>query len=379
MAGSTFGHLFRTTTFGESHGEALGVVIDGCPAGLSLEAADLQHDLDRRRPGQSRVTTTRQEADTPRIVSGVFEGVTTGAPIAILFENTDARSRDYEKLRDVYRPGHADFTYDARYGRRDHRGGGRASARETVARVAAGAVARKLLRLEGVEIVGYARRIGEVESTAIDPATVTEADVERSIVRCPDADAAQRMEVLIAELRKAGDSIGGVAEVVARGVPPGLGEPVFDKLKADLAKAMLSVPAVTGFEYGTGFAAATMRGSEHNDAFEVRGDTVRAASNRHGGMLGGISSGAPIVVRAALKPTSSIPKEQKTVTRAGKPATVAVGGRHDPCLVPRFVPIGEAMMALVLADHWLRARNARIDEGARGYDERTRGEGDHAD
>jgi chorismate synthase len=306
------------------------------------------------------VTSTRTERDEPCIVSGVFEGRTTGAPVCVLFESTDARSRDYDALRDLYRPGHADFTYDAKYGHRDHRGGGRASARETVARVAAGAVAKKILAIDGIRIVGYARRIGEVEAR-IDPETVRPEDVERSAVRCPDADVAARMESLVAAVRADGDSIGGIAELVARGVPPGLGEPVFDKLEADLAKAMLSVPAVTGFEYGSGFGSSTMRGSEHNDAFTRTSDgRVRATTNRHGGILGGISSGSSIVVRAALKPPSSIPIEQQTVTRAGEETTVRVGGRHDPCLVPRFVPVGEAMMALVLVDHLLRARSSRL-------------------
>jgi chorismate synthase len=365
VAGSSFGRLFRITTFGESHGAALGVVIDGCPAELPLAEDDLIPDLGRRRPGQSRVTSSRAERDEPRIVSGVFEGKTTGAPICVLFENTDARSRDYEPLRDVYRPGHADFTYEARYGHRDHRGGGRASARETVSRVAAGAVARKILALEGVDVVGYARSIGGETASAIDPATVRAEDVERSVVRCPDSAAAERMEALIAAVRKEGDSIGGVAEIVARGVPAGLGDPVFDKLEADLAKGILSIPAVTGFEYGTGFGAAVLRGSQHNDAFGRTSDArIHALTNRHGGILGGISSGSPIVVRAALKPTSSIPIAQTTVTRAGETATIRVGGRHDPCLVPRFVPVGEAMMALVLVDHLLRARAARMREGA---------------
>lgn len=356
MPGNTFGQLFRITTFGESHGAAIGVVIDGCPPRLPLSVQDLLPDLARRRPGQSAVTTQRKESDTPDIVSGVFEGRTTGTPICILFRNEDARQRDYDKIKDVYRPGHADHTFEAKYGHRDYRGGGRASARETVARVAAAAVAKRVLATQGVDVVGYTIRVGPIVASGIDPETVTIDDVERNPVRCPDARAAADMEAHIADVRKAGDSIGGIAEIVARGVPAGLGEPVFDKLKADLAKGLLSIPAVTGFEYGSGFAAAGMRGSEHNDAIVATDTGVRAASNRHGGMLGGISSGETLILRASLKPTSSIPQPQKTVTTAGRETEVTVTGRHDPCLVPRFVPVGEAMVALVLVDHLLRWR-----------------------
>ena len=360
MPGNSFGQIFRITTAGESHGPSYVVIVDGVPAGLELSEADLKPDLDRRRPGQSNVTTRRDESDTPSILSGVFEGRTTGTPIAIAIENRDQRSRDYDEIREKYRPGHADFTFDAKFGFRDYRGGGRSSARETAVRVAAGAVAKKLLRVQyGIAIVGYVKQIGDVVAEIPDPASVTLDEVESNIVRCPDAAAAGRMIELIERVRREGDSIGGIAEIVARGVPPGWGEPVFDKLKADLAKAMLSLPAVMGFEYGAGFAVSGMKGSEANDAIEMREGRVSTRTNRHGGMLGGISSGMPIVLRCAVKPTSSIPREQDTVTRGGEPTKIAVRGRHDPCLLPRFVPMAEAMMALTLADHALRHEAGR--------------------
>lgn len=364
VAGSSIGRAFVVTTAGESHGPANVVVVDGCPPGLPLDEDDLRRDLARRRPGQSHLVSARQEPDAPRILSGVYAGETTGTPIAIIVDNTDARPRDYAALAETYRPGHADHAYDAKYGRRDPRGGGRASARETVARVAAGAIARKLLATWfGAEILGYVTRIGDVEMA---PASAREAITRDAVealpggapnlVRCPDPDAAARMVALVEEVRRARDSIGGVAEVVARGLPAGLGEPVFDKLKADLAKALFSIPAVIGVELGSGFSGARRRGSEHNDAFVAEGDRVRTASNHHGGVLGGISSGMPIVLRAAVKPTSSLPRPQASVTRAGEPTTVETRGRHDPCLLPRFVPIAEAMVAIVLADHALRWR-----------------------
>jgi chorismate synthase len=357
MAGNTFGKLFRVTTAGVSHGPGYLCIIDGCPAGLDLSVDDLLPDLRRRRPGQSKLTTQRDEPDTPEIWSGVFEGKTDGTPIGLLFRNSDQRSADYGDIKDKYRPGHADFTFDAKYGFRDYRGGGRSSARETICRVAAGAVAKKLLAREGVRILGYVTRVGSVAADIPDPTAVTLDQVEASPTRCPVPEAARQMEELIDAVRKDRDSIGGVCELVAVGVPPGLGEPVFDKLKADLGKALLSLPAVLGFEYGAGFAVAGMRGSENNDAF-LPGFTT--ATNRHGGMLGGISSGQPIVCRVAIKPTSSIPRPQQTVTRAGEPTEISVKGRHDPCLLPRFVPMGEAMMALVLIDHFLRARVSRL-------------------
>jgi chorismate synthase len=359
MTGSTIGRLFRVTTAGESHGPGHIVVVDGVPPGLELSVDDLVPDLRRRRPGQSRLVSQRREEDEPEILSGVFEGRTTGTPIAVLVRNRDQRSQDYADLRDKYRPGHADFTYDTKYGFRDWRGGGRASARETTARVAAGAIAKKLLAREGVRIVGYVKSIGPIEAAIADPAAIELAAVEANPVRCPDAAAATRMAALIEEVRADMDSIGGIAEIVATGVPPGLGEPVFDKLKADLGKALFSLPAVLGVEYGAGFAVARARGSENNDLFASEGGRITTRSNRHGGMLGGISSGLPIVLRAALKPTSSLPREQPTVTSSGEPTTIRTGGRHDPCLLPRFVPMGEAMVAITLADHWLRQRARR--------------------
>ena len=365
MPGSTFGLAFRVTTAGESHGPANVVIIDGCPPGVPLEEAHIVADLDRRRPGQSKIVTQRKEPDTPEILSGVFEGETTGTPIAILVRNQDSRSRDYTAIKDVYRPGHADYTFDAKFGRRDYRGGGRSSARETVARVAAGAVAKRLLaHAFGGEIVGYVTRIGDLEAEITAPVTLAQVEMlpsgEPNVVRCPDPEAAARMVELIQRMRKAQDSIGGVAEVVARNVPAGLGDPVFDKLKADLAKGLFSLPAVMGVEYGAGFAVAALRGSENNDAFEAdaKGD-IRTRTNRHGGMLGGISSGMPIVLRAAVKPTSSLPRAQDTVNVDGEATTVRTTGRHDPCLLPRFIPMAEAMVALVLADHWLRWRAIR--------------------
>ena len=362
MAGNTFGTALRLTTAGESHGPGYVGVLDGVPPGLELSEADLQPDLDRRRPGQSRLTTQRMEPDEARILSGVFEGRTTGAPIAFLIENRDQRPRDYSEIKDTYRPGHADYTFDAKYGFRDYRGGGRSSARETSVRVAAAAVAKKLLRERwGVRIVGYVKSIGNIEGRIEDPPAVTLEQVEANPVRCPDADAAARMAELIERIRSERDSIGGVAELVATGVPPGWGEPVFDKLKADLGKALFSLPAVLGVEYGAGFRVAAARGSENNDPFEMREGRVATRGNRHGGILGGISSGQPIVLRCAIKPTSSLPQPQETVTRAGEPTKIATKGRHDPCLLPRFVPMGEAMVALVLADHALR--QLAVEEG----------------
>lgn len=366
MPGDSFGHTFRISTAGESHGPGNVVIIEGCPPGVGLTEADLAKDLARRRPGQSRIVTPRDEPDVPEILSGVFEGQTTGTAIAILIRNTDQRGRDYADIKDKYRPGHADYTYDAKYGARDYRGGGRSSARETSVRVAAGVVAKKVIASAfGGTVVGYVRQVGSIVADVPDPAAVTLDQVETlpsgepNIVRCPDPDRAAEMVALIEQVREQRDSIGGVAEIVATGVPAGLGEPVFDKLKADLAKALFSLPAVLGVEYGIGFGAATLRGSENNDLFFVAdtagaGSTIATRSNRHGGMLGGISSGMPIVLRAAVKPTSSLPQEQPTVTRSGEPTTVSTKGRHDPCLLPRFVPMAEAMVAIVLADHWLR-------------------------
>jgi len=366
MAGNSFGKAFVVTTAGESHGPGNVVIIDGCPPGLSLSVDDLMGDLNRRRPGQSKVVTQRNESDTPEILSGVFEGKTTGTSIAILVRNEDQKSRDYSDIQDRYRPGHADYTFDAKYGFRDYRGGGRSSARETVARVAAGAIAKKILKEElGAEVLAYTKQIGPLIGE-VDPNTVTLEQIETlpsgepNIVRCPDARIAAQMVDLIAAVRKDQDSIGGVAEIVARGIPAGLGEPVFDKLKADLGKALFSLPAVLGVEYGIGFKAAELRGSQNNDIFVMEGEgdskAVRTESNRHGGLLGGISSGMPIVFRAVIKPTSSLSREQRTVTQNGEETTLITKGRHDPCLLPRFAPIGEAMFALVLVDHYLRFR-----------------------
>ncbi|MBM3993537.1 MAG: chorismate synthase [Planctomycetes bacterium] len=365
MAGNTFGQLFRVTTAGVSHGPGYLCIVDGCPPGLPLSIDDLLPDLRRRRPGQSSIVTQRNEDDVPEIWSGVFEGKTDGTSIGILFRNNDQRSHDYSDIKDKYRPGHADFTFDAKYGFRDYRGGGRSSARETVCRVAAGAIAKKLLAQAGMRVLGYVKQVGSVVAAIPDPTAVTLAQVEANEVRCPDPEKAAEMKTLIEEMRKERDSIGGVCELVAVGVPAGLGEPVFDKLKADLAKALLSLPAVMAFEYGAGFGVATMRGSQNNDAFVPLGEPGASATggrrigtetNHHGGILGGISSGEPIICRVAIKPTSSLPQPQKTVTTAGEPTTIATKGRHDPCLLPRFVPMGEAMLALVLVDHWLRWR-----------------------
>ena len=359
MAGNSFGQSFRITTAGESHGPGNVVILDGVPPGLELSEEDLRPDLRRRRPGQSRVTTQRDEADEARILSGVFEGKTTGTSIAILIENRDQRSRDYGDIRDKYRPGHADYTFDAKYGHRDYRGGGRSSARETNGRVAAGAVAKKLLATRGVRVVGWVEQIGDVVAEIADPAAVTLEDVEASIVRCPDPAASERMIALIERVRAERDSIGGAAVIAAVGVPAGWGEPVFDKLKADFGKALFSLPAVLGVEYGAGFGVVTARGSDNNDLFAPSPAGVVTRTNRHGGMLGGISSGMPIVLRCAVKPTSSLPREQATVDRQGEATTIVTKGRHDPCLLPRFVPMAEAMVAIVLADHMLRQRSSR--------------------
>ena len=368
MAGNSFGQAFRVTTAGESHGPANVVIIDGVPPGIPLSVEDLLVDLNRRRPGQSHIVTQRDESDTPEILSGVFEGRTTGTSLAILIRNQDQRSKDYGNIQHVYRPGHADYSFDAKYGFRDYRGGGRSSARETTVRVAAGVVAKKIIQqaFDG-RVVGYVTQVGDVKAHISDPASLTLAQVETlpsgepNIIRCPDLSAAARMIELIEQIRKEGDSIGGAAEIVAVNVPAGLGEPVFDKIKADLAKALFSLPAVLGVEYGIGFGCVGMRGSEHNDHFvpaESPTPSGRARittdTNRHGGMLGGITTGLPIILRAAVKPTSSLPLEQPTVTDQGETTTIRTKGRHDPCLLPRFIPMAEAMVAIVIADHWLR-------------------------
>ena len=353
MSGNTLGTLFTVTSFGESHGPAIGCVVDGCPPGLALAEEDLQRDLDRRRPGCSKHTTQRREPDQVRILSGVFEGVTTGTPIGLLIENTDARSKDYSEIARRFRPGHADYTYQQKYGRRDYRGGGRSSARETAMRVAAGGIARKYLRERlGVEIRARLARIGDLELAAADWSAV-----ESNEFFCADPARISEIEALLREIRKAGDSVGAAVEVVAAGVPPGLGEPVFDRLDADLGKALLSINAVKGVEFGTGMAAAGQRGSEHRDEMTPDGFT----HNHAGGILGGISSGQEIVARIALKPTSSILIPGRSVDLDGEPVSVVTKGRHDPCVGIRAVPIAEAMTALVLMDHWLRHRAQNAD------------------
>ena len=352
--GNTFGHLFRITTFGESHGGGVGVVIDGCPPQLEISEAEIQVDLDRRRPGQSKITTPRKESDTCEIISGVFEGKTLGTPISILVRNKDARSQDYNEMAVKYRPSHADATYDAKYGIRNWKGGGRSSARETIGRVAAGAIAKKILQqVAGVEVVGYVKRINDIEAE-VDPNSVTLEQVESNIVRCPNTESAETMIERIDLARRDKDSLGGVVECIARHVPKGLGDPVFDKLEADLAKGVMSLPATKGFEIGSGFAGTTMTGSEHNDEFYIdeNGET-RTVSNRSGGVQGGISNGENIIIRVAFKPTATIGKEQKTVTKGGEETVLAAKGRHDPCVLPRAVPMVEAMVALVLCDRLL--------------------------
>ncbi|YAI82845.1 MAG: chorismate synthase [cyanobacterium endosymbiont of Rhopalodia sterrenbergii] len=353
--GNIFGHLFRITTFGESHGGGVGVVIDGCPPRLEISEADVQVELDRRRPGQSKITTPRNETDTCEIISGVFEGKTLGTPITILVRNKDARSQDYDEMSMKFRPSHADATYEAKYGIRNWQGGGRASARETIGRVAAGAIAKKILKqVANVEIVGYVKRIKNFEGI-IDPSTVTLEKVENNIVRCPDEEAAKKMIDLIDQTRRDRNSVGGVVECVARQVPKGLGQPVFDKLEADLAKGLMSLPASKGFEIGSGFSGTLLTGSEHNDEFYTDGNGgIRTTTNRSGGIQGGISNGENIIIRVAFKPTATIGKEQQTVNKIGQKTTLSAKGRHEPCVLPRAVPMVESMVALVLCDHLLR-------------------------
>jgi chorismate synthase len=352
--GNSFGHLFRVTTWGESHGAAIGAVVDGCPPLLALSEADIQPDLDRRAPGQSRIVSQRKESDTVRILSGVFEGKTLGTPISLLIPNEDMRPGDYREIQEKYRPSHADYTYDAKYGFRDWRGGGRTSARETAARVAAGAIARKLLRDRyGVEIVAWVSKVHRIVAEC-DVETVTRDEVDRTPIRCPDPVVAERMIAAVEAARKEGNSLGGVVTCAVRGCPPGWGEPVFDRLEADLAKAMLSLPASKGFEIGSGFAGTDLTGLEHNDEFYMEGDRVRTYTNRSGGVQGGITNGETIYFRVAFKPTATVMREQRTVNVWRQNTTIQGRGRHDPCVLPRAVPIVEAMAALVLADHALR-------------------------
>ncbi|MGI8642804.1 MAG: chorismate synthase [Thermomicrobiales bacterium] len=353
---STFGRIFKLTTWGESHGPALGVVIEGCPAGLPLTVEDIQAQLNRRRVGQSSVTSPRNEGDRVQMLSGVFEDVTTGAPISLITFNKDVDSSKYEAIRNVFRPGHADYTYWSKYGHRDHRGGGRSSARETWGRVAAGAIARKVLDTAGCDIIGFAREIGGIEMSSFDP-----DEIERNLVRCPDPEAAAKMVAAIEQAKIDHDSLGGVVEVRAVNVPVGLGEPTFDKLDALIGQAMLSIPAVKGVELGEGFDVVRSRGSDANDAFYVDNGRVRTRTNNAGGTLGGISSGEDIIVKIAVKPTSSVARTQETVDTELQPREIIVEGRHDPSVVPRAVPVAEAMLALVLADLLLLNRAARID------------------
>ena len=357
--GNTFGTLFRVTTWGESHGGAIGAVVDGCPSLLPLSEADIQPDLDRRAPGQSRLVTQRKESDTVRILSGVFDGRTLGTPIGLVIPNEDARSGDYSEVAQKYRPSHADYTYQAKFGIRDWRGGGRTSARETAGRVAAGAIARKLLAVRwGVEIVAFVSKVGRLTAAA-DPERVTRGDVDRTPIRCPDSVVAEEMIAAVEVARKDGNSLGGVVTCVARGCPPGWGEPVFDRLEADLARAMMSLPASKGFEIGSGFAGTDLTGLEHNDVFFMDGDRVRTRTNRSGGVQGGISNGETVYFRVAFKPTATVMREQETVSAQGADTTITGRGRHDPCVLPRAVPMVEAMAALVLADHALRHEATR--------------------
>ena len=351
---NTFGHLFRITTWGESHGGGVGVVVDGCPPRLPLTEADIQPELDRRRPGQSPIVSARKESDTIRILSGTFEGKTLGTPICLWVRNEDARPEAYSEMATKFRPSHADYTYQAKYGIRAWPGGGRTSARETVGRVAAGAIARKLLRQRyGVEVLAYVKQVQRIVAE-VDPEKVKAKDIESNMVRCPDKLAAARMLQLIEKVRQAGDTVGGIVEGVARGVPPGWGEPVFDRLEADLAKAMLSLPASKGFDIGSGFGGILLTGTKHNDAFRAKGGQVYTTSNRSGGIQGGISNGQTIYFKVAFKPVATVMHDQDTVDAKLKNTTLKARGRHDPCVLPRAVPIVEAMTALVLVDHWMR-------------------------
>ncbi len=354
MSGNTFGTLFRVTTWGESHGSAVGVVIDGCPAGLPLNEADIQKELNRRRPGQSDITSPRKEEDKAEILSGVFSGRTTGAPVSIMVKNRDVDSSKYEELRSTPRPGHADLTYELKYGLRDFRGGGRASARETVGRVAAGAVAKKILAFHGVEILGHVVELGGIRARPVDIEELRE-NTEKNPVRCADLEAAEEMQAMIHTVRSEGDSVGGIVEIIGIGIPAGMGEPVFDKLSAEMAKALMSIGAVKGVEIGAGFKCALMRGSQMNDPIAIKDGKITTLTNNAGGILGGISNGMPIVCRIAVKPTPSISKEQRTIDMSSMEGTkIKIQGRHDPSILPRIVPVAEAMLALVLVDMMMR-------------------------
>ncbi|RAW02730.1 chorismate synthase [Pseudochryseolinea flava] len=355
---NTFGKIFKITTFGESHGVAIGVTIDGCPAGLDIDEVFIQSELDRRKPGQSKITTQRKEADTVKILSGVFEGKSTGTPIAMVIENEDQRSKDYSHIAETFRPSHADYTYDAKYGVRDYRGGGRSSARETAARVAAGAIAKLFLKKVGIEINAFVSQVGDIKAPHYT--TLDLSKTEDNIVRCPDAKTAEAMIALIDEVRQDRDTIGGLVTCVIKNTPVGLGEPVFDKLHAELGKAMLSINAVKGFEYGSGFEGIRLRGSQHNDEFYNDAGKIKTKTNHSGGIQGGISNGEDIYFNVAFKPVATIMQDQQTINKAGEEATVSGKGRHDPCVVPRAVPIVEAMAALVLLDFHLRNKSSKI-------------------
>lgn len=359
MPGNSFGQAFKITTFGESHGRAIGLILDGCPSGLEIDENFVQSELDRRRPGQSSIVTQRKESDTVQILSGIFDGRSTGTPIAMVIYNADARSKDYSHIADKFRPSHADYTYHEKYGLRDYRGGGRSSARETAARVAGGAVAKLLLQQNDIRIQAYVSQVGALK-TSLPYHELDLSQVESTPVRCPDLEMADRMITHIKEVRKAGDTIGGVVNAVIKGCPPGLGEPAFHKLHADLAQAMLSINACKGFEYGSGFSGVTMRGSEHNDRFVKEAGRIKTITNHSGGIQGGISNGMDIYFRVAFKPVATIVSAQDSLNEAGEAVVVEGKGRHDPCVVPRAVPIVEAMAALVLADHLLRQRMTRI-------------------
>ncbi len=359
MAANTFGEIFRVTTFGESHGVALGGIIDGCPAGLEIDLAFIQSELDRRKPGQSKIVTQRKEPDEVDFLSGIFEGKSTGVPIGFVIKNDNQKSKDYDHIKDSFRPSHADFTYTEKYGNRDHRGGGRSSARETVSRVVAGAIAKLMLKKLGVNITAYVSQVGPLK---LDK-NYSQLDLnktENNIIRCPDEQMAEQMIELIDSIRKEGDTIGGVVTCVVQGTPVGLGEPVFDKLHADLGKAMLSINAVKGFEYGSGFNGLVLRGSQHNDAFYTENGKVKTKTNHSGGIQGGISNGEDIYFNVAFKPVATIMRDQSSIDKEGNESTVSGKGRHDPCVLPRAVPIVEAMAALVLVDHFLRAKSNKI-------------------
>jgi len=359
MKGNSFGKIFSISTFGESHGAALGVIIDGCPAGLDIDLEYINQELAKRRPGQSAIVTQRKEPDTAKILSGIFEGKSTGTPIAMVIENTNQKSKDYSHIADKFRPSHADFTYMKKYGIRDYRGGGRSSARETSARVAAGAVAKLLLKHFGIELTAYVSKVGHIEwKGTLDQELIN--NIEKNPVRCPDPESADRMETLIRDIRKQGDTIGGIVSCEITNVPAGLGEPVFDKLHADLAKAMMSINAAKGFEYGSGFKGTTMKGSEHNDSFYMEDDQVKTKTNYSGGIQGGISNGMPIYFNVAFKPVATIMQDQESIDQSNDKVKIEGKGRHDPCVLPRAVPIVEAMAALVMADHLLRNRSSKL-------------------